>query len=379
MIYICMLSFALVFQSIPPLLSLIIPEMQISYAQAGLLMSLFALPGIFIAIPGGIIADRFGMKKVGVGSLFLMIAGTFLVGVSNNFLFMCLGRIVSGIGALTLAVVLPQLLSRWFMGKELGVGMGIFNTAMPLGTIISFNLLSIVGKSFGWQATIFLTTIASIFAFLMFLLLFREPPHIEIRKTKGSVFEDITKLGFPIWLIGFAWMWFNAAFISFTTFAKNFLEAKGYELSFASFLSSIVMMGSLTLSPMIGYLLHRFGKEEVFIGVGGVVLAVLVFLVPTSSFLIPLFILIGIFAAFVPAPIYSLPSKIVDSKNLGLGFGILTACLNVGILAGPYVAGLAKDFTGEYYLSFYLMSLFAILQTITIVLFKIGEARSIRQ
>jgi predicted MFS family arabinose efflux permease len=66
-------------------------------------MSLFALPGIFIAIPGGIIADRFGMKKVGVGSLFLMIAGTFLVGVSNNFLFMCLGRIVSGIGALTLA------------------------------------------------------------------------------------------------------------------------------------------------------------------------------------------------------------------------------------------------------------------------------------
>jgi len=174
-------------------------------------------------------------------------------------------------------------------------------------------------------------------------------------------------------------MWFNAAFISFTTFAKNFLEAKGYETSFASFLSSIVMMGSLTLSPMIGYLLYRFGKEEVFIGVGGIVLAVLIFFVPTSSFLIPLFILIGIFAAFVPAPIYSLPSKIVDSENLGLGFGILTACLNVGILAGPYFVGLAKDFTGEYYLSFYLMSLFAILQTITIVLFKIGEARALRQ
>jgi len=336
-------------------------------------MSLFALPGIFVAIPGGIIADRFGMKKVGLVSLILMIVGTFAVGVSNNFLLMGVGRIVSGIGALTLAVVLPQLLSRWFIGKELGVGMGIFNTAMPLGTILSFNVLSIVGKNLGWQKPVFLTTIACTFALLTFLWLFREPTiesKKEIKKIKSSVFADLTKLGLPIWLVGLTWMWFNAAFISFLTFTSNFLVAKGYELSFAGFLSSIVMMGSLILSPLIGYLVYRFGKEEVFIGIGGVILAFLVFLVPTSSFLIPLFILMGISVAFVPAPIFSLPSKIVEPKNLGLGFGILTACLNVGILAGPYFTGLAKDFTGEYNLSFYLMSLFAILQTVTIGLLR---------
>jgi len=49
MIYACMLSFAMVFQSIPPLLTLIRQEFNIGHAQAGLLMSLFALPGIFIA------------------------------------------------------------------------------------------------------------------------------------------------------------------------------------------------------------------------------------------------------------------------------------------------------------------------------------------
>jgi nitrate/nitrite transporter NarK len=38
-------------------------------------MSLFALPGMFIELPGGIISDRFGMKKSGVTSLLLMIAG----------------------------------------------------------------------------------------------------------------------------------------------------------------------------------------------------------------------------------------------------------------------------------------------------------------
>lgn len=376
MIYVCMLSFALVFQSIPPLLSLIASELHISDAQAGLLMSLFALPGIFVAIPSGIIADRFGMKKVGVGSLILMIVGTLVVGVSNNFLSICVGRIVSGIGALTLAVVLPQLVSRWFIGKELGTGMGIFNTAMPLGTITSFNVLSIAGKNLGWQTPILLTTIACTFSLLMFLWLFRDPAieiEKETKKMEDSVLEDVAKLGVPIWLVGIAWMWFNAAFISFLTFTSKFLVSKGYELSFAGFLSSIVMMGSLILSPMIGYLLHKFGKEEVFIGVGGVILAVLIFLIPTSSFVIPLFILIGIFVAFVPAPIFSLPSKLVEPKNLGLGFGILTACLNVGVLAGPYLVGLAKDFTGEYNFSFYLMSLFAILQAVTIGLLKIRK------
>lgn len=75
-------------------------------------MSLFALPGIFVSIPSGIISDRFGMKKVGVASLILMIIGTFFVGISGSFLLVGAGRTVSGIGAITLAIVLPQLVSR---------------------------------------------------------------------------------------------------------------------------------------------------------------------------------------------------------------------------------------------------------------------------
>ncbi len=110
-------------------------------------MSLFALPGIFIAIPTGILSDRVGIRKVGLISLPLMVIGTFLIGVSGSFPLMLAGRIVSGIGALTLAIILPPLLSHWFTQRELGLAMGIFNTGLPLGTIVSFNLVSIVGFS----------------------------------------------------------------------------------------------------------------------------------------------------------------------------------------------------------------------------------------
>ena len=269
MSYVCMLSFAMVFQSIPPLLSLIRSEFSISHAQAGLLMSLFALPGIFIAIPGGIISDRLGMKKVGITSLVLMIAGTIIVGTSNMPLQAYVGRIISGIGGLTLAIVLPQLVSKWFLGKELGVGMGVFNTAMPLGTILSFNILGIIGNGLGWHTPVFLTTTFSILALLIFLWLFKKPAKKKPEKVKGIVFSEITKLGSSIWLIGFSWMWFNAAFISFLTFSSPFFVAKGYEIGSAGFLSSIIMMGSLFLSPLIGYFVYKFGREEAFIGMGG--------------------------------------------------------------------------------------------------------------
>jgi predicted MFS family arabinose efflux permease len=130
----------------------------------------------------------------------------------------------------------------------------------------------------------------------------------------------------------------------------------------------ICMHGSLFLSPLIGYFVYRFGKEEAFIVVAGIALTFLIFLVPTTSLHLPLLVLMGIFTAFVPAPVFSLPSKIVKPQSLGLGFGILTACLNVGVLAGSYLTGLAKDFAGEYTTSFYLMSVFTIMQTATILL-----------
>ncbi len=340
-------------------------------------MSLFALPGIFISLPGGIMSDRFGMKKVSITSLILMVIGTLIVGASNTFFQACLGRIISGIGGLTLAIVLPQMVSRWFLGKELGVGMGVFNTAMPLGTILSFNGFGVIGEILGWQAPVFLTATMAIIALLLFLWLFKEPVQ-DLREANTNVFRDISRLGLSIWLVGFSWMWFNAAFISFLTFSSRFFEAKGYGIGSAGFMSSLVMMGSLFLSPLIGYFLYRFGRESTLIGVSGVILASLIFSIPTSPYAVPLLVLIGLFAALVPAPVFSLPPKIVKPKNIGLAFGTVTACLNIGILAGPYLAGLARDFTGEYTLSFYLMALFAILQTVTIGLFSLLERRKIK-
>lgn len=364
-IYVCQLSFALVFQSIPPVLRLIISDLGITHAQAGLLMSLFALPGIFIAIPGGLASDLYGMKRVAIASLILMVAGSLIVGFSWNFAVMTLGRAISGVGALTLAIVLPQILSSRFGRRELGLALGIFNTGIPVGTVTSFNLLGLIGLSWGWRTPIFITTLVAVIALTLLLLFFREVDRGESRE--GSLFA-FQEMGISIWLVGFAWMWFNAAVISYLTFAQDFFVTRGYAAAFASFITSIVMLISVPLSPVVGYLTGRFGREEAFIAVGGAALASLYLLLPSSMPTFLLLGLIGVFLAFVPPPIFSLPSRLVRRQNLGLAFGILSTCLNVGVLAGPYIVGYLRDLTGEYTVSFYIMSLFNILQMFTILI-----------
>lgn len=372
--YMCQFSFSLVFQSIPPVLRLVISELEITHAQAGLLVSLFALPGVFVAIPSGIVSDHSGVKKVGVASLFLMVAGTLIVGVSKSFLLMAVGRTVSGIGGMILATVLPQLLSHWFLHEELGLGLGIFNTAMPLGTIISFNVLGTIGANLGWQLSMLFTSVVSFSALIVFLLLFRQPQG-KRSEASGDLLSEVLNVGKPVWLVGLAWMWFNAALISFLTFAQDFFVTQGLETGSARLLSSTIMMGPLLVSPFVGYLASKLEKERVFVIVAGPVLASLILIVSTYPSMVIIPVLIGVSGAFVGPPIFSLLAKIAKPHHLGLAFGIFTTCLNAGVLAGPYLTGLAKDLTGDYTLSLHLMSLFAILQTSTILLLYIFEVK----
>jgi len=379
--YICMLGFAFVFQSLPPILTLVVEELKLSHAQAGLLMSLFALPAIFLSIPGGLLSDYYGIRKIGIISLVIMIVGTLLVALSDVFLNIGLGRLLSGVGAVTLSIVASQLLSQWFVGREIGTAMGIHNTAMPVGTIICLSTFGMLGENLGWRVPIFITTIISTMCLIVFLLLYRSASDGRSeRKENGGkkgrgIFSSLWMTGSSIWLVGFSWMWFNAAVISFTTFAPDFFVSKGYGIGLAGFLTSLLMWGSLCLSPVVGRLIDWIGGRELLIGIGGATLSVAIYMVPSSTnFILPM-IIMAIAVALVPAPIFSFPSKILKPTSLGLGFGIISTCMGIGVSFGPSLAGLVRDRTGSYQMSFILLSVFAILVTLTAAILRLKSSR----
>ncbi len=367
-VYLSILAFTLIFQSMPPILPLIISELHLTYAQSGLLMSLFALPGILVSILGGFLADRSGMKPLGTGCFLLMIGGTFLVGLGMNLQILGLGRIIAGIGAFTLSVFLPKLLSQWFKGKELGLAMGIFNTGVPLGSVICFGLFGRLGTLGGWRVPILLTGIYSLIIFILFFILYRPPLLQRMREGKSlNIHKSLTQMGYPIWLVGFSWLWFNAAFVSFATFAPDLFIENGFTIEQSGILIGIPLLGSLLFSTPIGYLVDRFKHQEWLIGTGGIALAILALFFNFSSSFLFLAILMGIFSAMIPAPIYSLPPEILKMDNVGLGFGILSTCSSVGLFVAPYLVGKIKDLTDSHNWSFTLISSFFFLTAIFIL------------
>ena len=165
-------------------------------------------------------------------------------------------------------------------------------------------------------------------------------------------------------------MWFNASIISFSTFAPDFFISRGHTIGFAGFLTSLLMWGSLGLSPVIGRLMDKVGNNEVFIGVGGFLVAIAIYsIIKEVNFLLTMGVL-AVAVAFVPAPIFSLPSKISKPGNLGLSFGIFSMFASMGMLFGPYVTGFLRDRTGSYEMSFLFLSVLALLLSLTALLLR---------
>lgn len=396
MVYTCQFAFAVIMQSVPPVLTFIIADLGISYTQAGLLMGIFALPGILISIPAGFLSDKYGPKYPGIISLALMIMGTTLSALSSSFPILIAGRLIAGVGALTIVVLLPQFLSQWFHQKDLGIAMGIYNTAVPLGSILSFNLLSGLALYFSWHSAFWVSAIISLLAFVFFLISYETAPLMKkqlkpedamsnrpglpstIPKRHGNEFiRSILSLGLPTWLVGLSWMWFNAGLLSFTTFTPDFLiQNSNFTPEYAGRIVSYIMLGVFILSPVTGILNDKYNWQKPFITSGNILAAttILIFaFLPSNAPL--LIIIIGIGSGLVPPSIFSLPPTLVDMRKLGMAYGIISTLLNIGMLGGPLIVGLVREFTGSFVVCLFIVSIFLVLAAVSVQPLKPGQLK----
>jgi cyanate permease len=241
----CVLTFGIIFQSIPPLIGILVDVLNISYAKAGALMGLFTFASIFLSLPGGMLADRYGSKNAGLAALLCLTLGTAIVALGSIYWVIALGRLVAGIGAAVLLVVAPKIVTSWFYDREIGLSMGIFNISMPLGTILSLNFMGIIALHFSWQASIWTSFAVSTVALCLFLVLYRSRSAGGDLPSKPPGLLTMTKqAGGGVWLVGLSWGLFNASLISFFTYAPDYFVSQGADIARSGLLASYPMWGS---------------------------------------------------------------------------------------------------------------------------------------
>jgi len=348
------LSFGIVLQSIPPILSLIVEDLHISHAEVGLFSAIANLPGIFLVIPLSMYYRRIGIKRIGLISAALIITGSTIIFLAGNFVLLLIGRVIAGIGASSLAIVGLQSIALWFYGARIGLAMGIYSSLMPLAGVICYITFGAAGLAWGWRSTMIINIVVSLVSLIVYAAFFRLPSSTKLEQQGAIHPGELGKMGWPIWVLAAAWGLVNLGLFAVGAFLPDFIYQSGFDLRIAGLISSIMMFAAFALNPAAGLLMDKIKRRELFGMCIAIVCTVsLIFLPLDINYILVTVSALGIFACPFATVTFTMAPGLVKTELSSLAFGLVTTTSYAGMFIGPYLTGAVLDVTGKYTYGFW--------------------------
>jgi MFS family permease len=355
-----------VYDSISPLADLLVKQLKFSDTNIGLLQGIYSIPNIFMVLIGGLIIDRIGTKKANLIFSTLCLLGALYTVVKGDILFMATGRLIFGLGAESLIVSITTTLARWFKGKELSFAFGLNLTIARLGSFAALNSPS-WGKSLyaNWQDPLFVALgaagISVVSVIIYFVLDSIAEKKFEI-KPEGNqdkiIWGDLLKFSKSYWFITALCVVFYSAMFPFQTFAvKFFMEVHGTSRELGGFLSSILTLSAMIMTPLFGLLADKIGKRASLMMLGSLLIipVYLIMAYTKVNLYIPMSIM-GIAFSLIPAIMWPSVALIVKDSKLGTAYGLMTMIQNIGLAGFNLLIGTVNDATGSYTTGMWLFS-----------------------
>lgn len=172
---------AMPMMSLPVLFKEISVELDLNLVQIGTVWGMIPLAGIFVVLIGGLLGDRFGVKRTLSTLCFLAGLAGALRGLSGSFISLATTMFLFGILNASIPINVHKVASIWFPGRHLGLANGILSLGMGLGltagAMISATILSpLLG---GWRNVLFLYGAISIGISILWLLTRSELSQVE--------------------------------------------------------------------------------------------------------------------------------------------------------------------------------------------------------
>lgn len=347
-IFLARVGMALQFQSIAPLSSLLVVDFSVGYAQLGLLIGIYLLPGTVLAIPGGLLGQRFGNRRVALCGLALMTIGGLAIAVSPTFGFALVARLVSGTGGLLLTLVLTKMTAEWFAGKEIATAMSVMLTGWPFGIAIGTACFGAIAAGASWRVAEYVATATTALSFVTLALSYRDAPGVAVTDARLRLWPKLPSRAWASTVAaGLAWMTFNVGFIVLVGFGPALLMAGGRTIAEAGFVVSVAVWISALSVPLGGALVDRSGRPGAAIVVGCLLPALAIALVPLLPGVWVWLVLTGLLLAPAPGAIVALVPKSLGADQLAVGYGVFYAIYYLGMAVAQPAAGLLRDVTGN--------------------------------
>jgi ACDE family multidrug resistance protein len=180
--------------SLTPAFPKIGQELHVSPQQIGLLITVFTIPGVFLTLVLGVLADRFGRKRILVPSLFLFAASGSLCAFAGNFHLLLILRFFQGIGAAALGSLNVTIIGDLYSGKDRTTAMGYNASVLSVGAA-SYPVIGGALAMVGWQFPFLLPVLAFPVGFMVIFFLKNPEPKDEqnLKEYLQNAWESVRK------------------------------------------------------------------------------------------------------------------------------------------------------------------------------------------
>lgn len=150
--------------------------MGLSDKQMGWVLAAFSLGYAFFQTPSGILADRFGPRKILAAIVSIWSLFTALTGLAFNFISLLIVRFLFGAGEAGAFPGMSRAIYSWIPLKERGIVTGINFSGSRLGAAFALPAVAWMIDAFGWQSTFFTLGGIGVFWAIAWYLFFRDNP-----------------------------------------------------------------------------------------------------------------------------------------------------------------------------------------------------------
>ncbi|MEE8307050.1 MAG: MFS transporter, partial [Gammaproteobacteria bacterium] len=375
-----MVSNGLTFAGMTVFDSSILDELGMTVSQLKFRETILYALAAMLAPLAGYLVDRIGVKPLMVfGLVVLSICLFFYSKISSlsdlYIIYIGVGAALKGCGLMVCVI----LVSRWF-GPWRGRALGFLVSGSSLGNALLPQLNSSLLGEFGWRTALTLLAIMPLALLPLVAMLPKTTATSATAATpdanetgpddSANYWEALRSVRF--WLLGIiAFTTFFALMGSTTNFVLHMQRDLGLPLERADDSLTILFVVAIITKLIGGVIADRIGPKPVLIACLVTMLAGAITLTQMSTTLVWYGItLFGLGWGALYTMIQLLPSKMFGLASLGKIFGTLVVFETTAGAIGPYVVGLGYDRTGDYQLSFTIVSVMLAVALLCAILIK---------
>lgn len=327
--------------TITPAFPAIAGELNISAQKVGLLITVFTLPGVFLTPVLGVLADRYGRKKIVIPALMLFgVAGTACF-FARDFNVLLLLRFFQGMGGGSLGSINTTLIGDLYDGNERAAAMGYNASVLSMGTA-SYPLIGGALTVLAWHYPFLLSAIAvPIGLLVLFKLKNPEPVKPEsMREYFGNIKKSINLQVVGLFCVSvLTFVILYGVYLSYFPFVvKNSFNGSPVTIGL---LMSAMSLTTAATSSQLGKLTSRYrAKSLMLVGFAfyGLALAMIPFMPAVWLLLIPTMIF-GLGHGINIPCLLTLMSGFAPLEHRAAFMSINSMVLRMGQTIGPPLVG----------------------------------------